>query len=287
MKKILLTGGNGQLGRTLKEIIPKLLENKNFELIAPDKNKFNLSNCEECKKYIEQLDPHYLINCAAFTNVEAAEDYELEAIKVNSKAPSIFAKTLNKNGGYLIHISTDYVFDGTQTKPYIPIDKKKPLSVYGKSKSYGEDLIIKNFSNENQYTILRTSWLISPYGENFVKKIINLLCTKNYSEPLKVIYDQIGSTTSVNTLSETIYKIIYLKEKKFFIPNILHWSDSGEVSWYEVALAIREILYELGYEKRLKEIIKISSDKYSLKAERPKYSLLDTKKTEQILGIKR
>ena len=282
--KILLTGVNGQLGNTLKTKFSKFY--KKVLLYCPDKKTLDLKNLRQCKNYVESIKPDFLINCAAFTNVEEAEDRCSDAITINAEAPGTFAQILNKNGGHLIHISTDYVFDGKKKLPYKTYDKKNPLCVYGKSKSEGENLIKKNFNNISQYTIIRASWLISPYGKNFVKKIINLLCASNDDKPLKIISDQFGCTTSVYTLSEVICRVINFRNEEHFVPNILHWSDRGMVNWYEIAVNIKELLNELGYKKNLKEIKNISSEEYLCKAKRPKFSLLDINNTEKLFNIK-
>ena len=284
--KLLLTGGTGQLGNSIIKFLPRLIDNKKINIISPKRSEFDLGNISECAKYLSQINPDLIINCAAYTNVEKAEENPKEALLINSKAPELFAQKLNESGGFLIQISTDYIFEGNQKSPYKTDQLKSPLGAYGLSKSIGEDLIIKNFLNKNQYTIIRTSWLISPWGKNFVKTIVKLLTEKDNTNPIRVVDDQIGCVTSTRTLTMLINEIIKFKINCKEIPNILHWSNSGETTWYEISLTIKKLLKDFGYKDFLKEIIPVKTSEYITKAKRPKYSVLDTSITSQTFNIK-
>ena len=281
--KVLLTGGTGQLGRTIIFSKPS-----NVNLLAPKRSELDLNNQENIRKVICFQKPDWVINCGAYTNVDKAESETELVEKINSKAPKTLAQEILKYGGKLLQISTDYVFDGHANKPYKVFDKKNPQNVYGKSKLIAEGFIKEILNKSNQHLIVRTSWVMSPYGENFVKTILNLLI--NRSE-IEVINDQYGSMTSTKYLTETLWKLIYSNEdrsrKEKVFPPIHHWSDEGILSWYEIAVAIREISKELGIISKPAKITPIKTKEYNFKAERPKYSALDCKKTEEILNIKK
>ncbi len=236
--KILLTGSSGQLGKSLIDIKPN-----NCEIIKPNKNDLDLSNSTECRNIIRNIKPDWLINCGAFTNVDEAESKKDYAMKINADAPSAFAKAIKEEGGFFLQISSDYVFDGTKrNSPYKVHEKRNPQNIYGYSKMKAEESIENILGVTKQGIILRTSWLISPYCKNFVLTMLKLF---NSKKDLKVVSDQIGSPTSTNSLSEVCWKIINLKNKDLIFENnrngLLHWSDNGHTSWFELAKAIREL----------------------------------------------
>ena len=167
--KILLTGSSGQLGRRLISSKPK-----NINLITPSSKELDLRDVESCYKYVINLRPDWIINSAAFTAVDNAESQKEDAYKINALAPKSFAKALNYTGGKIIQISTDYVFNGKNNVPYLTSQKKDPISYYGKSKAAGEEAIEKELASNKNYYILRTSWLISEIGNNFILKMLDL-----------------------------------------------------------------------------------------------------------------
>ncbi len=275
--KILLTGASGQLGK-------EILNTKPFdcEIIIKNRSELDLSSQKSCLENIQNNKPNWIINCAAYTNVEKAEDEKELAYKINSLAPKYFSEIIKDYGGDLLHISSDYVFDGKKGSPYLPNDKKAPLGIYGSTKSIGEDFIIENLSDINKGHIIRTSWLLSPYGNNFALKILKKL---DHENQLKIIYDQIGSPTSACTLAKVCWQTIILKSKGINIPKIMHYSDAGIASWYDIAITIEEIGRELGLIKKEVKIIPILSSSYPSKVKRPKYSVLNTKETIDKLFI--
>ena len=190
--KVLITGSRGQLGNQLKKTYPK-----GTIIFAPSREDLDLSNINEAKKQIKEVNPDWIINCAAYTNVDKAEIDQSMALKINAELPKMLAEVLNENGGNLLHLSTDFVFDGNENKPYKVNHDRNPLNFYGESKMQGEMAIESNL-NEEMATILRTSWVISPIGRNFLLTMIKLFKEKKI---IKVVSDQIGSPTSAHNLS--------------------------------------------------------------------------------------
>ena len=279
--KILITGAKGQLGRALIGLKPC-----DFEIYAMDRNNFDMLDIPSCLKKINKINPDWIINCAAYTDVGLAELNEEIVMKVNYLAPAAFAEEIKKMGGKFLQISTDYVFDGNKNPkaPYSSNDKRSPLGLYGLSKAKAEESIERTFSNNYQGIILRTSWLIGPVGKNFLLTILNLHL-KN--KEIKVVDDQIGSPTSTISLSKIIWEIIKLKNSKLIFKKnknrILHWQENGETNWYEIASNINSIGKKIGLIKRNVEIVPIKSSQYPSKAQRPPYSILDCSLTKTLL----
>ena len=283
--KILLTGSSGQLGKSIIKFKPK-----NINLLTPNSTEMNLGDIEKCKKFILTEKPDWVINSGAFTHVDNAELFKFreEVFKINCKSVETFCKALNKYEGKLMQISTDYVFDGNSKKPYETYDETNPNNIYGKSKSLAEKYIKNYLKGMNQYIILRTSWLVSPYGRNFVLTIMKLLKEK---DSINVVNDQIGEMTSANNLANLCWKLIEantLKTKnQDFFPSTHHWSDEGIVTWYDIAIAIKEITSELKIINNPAKVNPIKSEKFNLKVKRPKYSVLKCSDTENLLKINR
>lgn len=279
--KILLIGSNGQLGREIIKSSPR-----NINLITPSRLQFDLAETKECYEYILNLSPDWIINSGAFTNVEKAEKEQELAYKINALGPEMLAKALSISGGKLLHISTDYVFNGEQNYPYKTDQTVSPINNYGFSKAKGEEYIKKYLPDNNQLNILRTSWLVSPYGNNFALKIMQLL---NDRDEIKVICDQISSPTTTLSLADAVWKIIHRNKeysiKNKFFPQIYHFANDGVASWYDFAVEIREIGLKTGLITRESKIKPIKSNEYPSKTLRPKYSVLDTHNTKKIIGL--
>lgn len=280
--KILLIGSTGQLGREIIKSSPN-----DIYLITPSRLEFDFNNSKECYEYILNLSPDWIINSGAFTNVEKAEIEEELAYKINALGPQILAKALSKSGGKLLQISTDYVFSGKQNYPYTTNQIVSPINNYGISKAKGEEYVKQYLPNNNQSNILRTSWLVSPHGNNFASKIIRLL---NDRDEIKVICDQISSPTTTLSLADAIWKIIkrneeYSNQNEVF-PPINHFSNDGVASWYDFAIIIREIGLKNRLINKAGEIRPIKSYEYPSKTMRPNYSVLDTYNTKKIIGLK-
>ena len=275
--KVLLTGGSGQVGQEIIKYKPKKVD-----LIYPDRKQLDLSNYESCKKIFRENRPDWVINCGAYTAVDDAEKEFSICKKINSYAPKAFTEAINEINGNLLQLSTDYVFDGKQNYPYKENQNKNPLSKYGFSKSLGEELIKKNIKNIKNATILRTSWVISPRGKNFILKMLKLHSER---KSINVVSDQIGSPTSAADLGKVCWEIIKFKHKKN-LPFIMHWCDEGIASWFDIADAIGDIAKELKIIEKKAMINPINSTEYLTLAKRPNYSVLDTLNTVKLLDIK-
>ncbi len=277
--KVLITGSSGQLGKSL--ITSK---GERIKLLIPDRFEFDLQDKQSIIDYIELHKPIWTINCAAYTSVDEAEDNSNLAKSINLTGVGTLAKLIKSYGGKLLQISTDFIFDGTKNRPYKPFDKGNPLCKYGLTKYQAEKEILKIFSNSNQGIILRTSWLISPYGKNFLLTILRLL---KEQETISVVNDQIGSLTSCKSLADTCWELISIYSNNVLsknLPNILHWSDEGLISWFQIACEINTFSAKIGLIEKEKEIIPISSKEFKSKAMRPMFSSLECSETKRILN---
>lgn len=271
MKKILITGANGQLGRKIKDLSITL---NNIDFYYTDIEELNICNNSQLDSFIESLKPDIIINCAAYTNVELAETNKTEAYLLNATAAKYIAENAKKHNAKFIHISTDYVFDGQKNLPYIETDKTNPISIYGKSKLEGEIAVIN--SNKNSI-IIRTSWLFSEYGKNFALSILSAARTKN---ELSIVYDQIGTPTYAGDLASCLLSIC----ENYFSTNnwnkgIYHYSNLGVASWYDFAF------YLIKINNININIMPIISDKYPSKVKRPRFSILNKFKIISIFEI--
>jgi dTDP-4-dehydrorhamnose reductase len=256
--KILVTGGKGQLGSELKN---NPLITNNSDWLFTDRQSFNISDLDNI--YLDICKPNLIINCAAYTSVDRAEDDFENANIVNHKAISLIAKWCNDNNCNLIHISTDYVYNGNSKTPYIEEDLTDPLNNYGKTKLLGDIACQKNNPSS---IILRTSWLYSSYGNNFVTNMINAVQNRN---EIQVVNDQFGSPTYAGDLASMI--LFLIKNKKWH-SGIYNYTNRGHISWYDFANEIKSIY---GFSTIIKPI---STKEYFQKAIRPKYSILDNSK---------
>ena len=285
MKKILITGANGQLGRRLvREFTKKLVKSESdFQIIAKNKEQFNLAEESVCEKIIFDYEPEWVINAAAYTNVDKAEkEFEI-AYKTNAEGPKYISKALLKTGGKLLHISTDYVFDGMQSYPYKTNSPRKPINAYGKTKEEGEKAIEDILISENRAKILRTSWLLGPEGNNFLTKMIHLIQNKN---SLKIVEDQVSSPTTTKSLSRACLQIIFNEKSLNNHQNIMHWSDSGIASWYDITKYIYKSCISKNFFNSHCRIDPISSKDYPSPAKRPNFSKLDCTSTSESLELK-
>lgn len=266
---IIVTGGEGQLARCLKQTVENNKTENNYYFFS--KKDLDITNEENIKNIFTQYNIEYVVNCAAYTNVDAAINNIDKAYKINKEGPYILSKICKEYNTKLIHISTDFVFSGTQNIPYKTKDCTHPLSVYGHSKKAGESLLIP-FDN---VLIIRTSWLYSDFGKNFFNtmydRVVNNLETF-------VVNDQIGTPTYAMDLSEFIYNIIEYNEEFNTENKILHYSNEGCCSWYDFAKTI-ELIYNIKNNKTSNIIKPISTYDYEemvnkILALRPKYSVL-------------
>ena len=270
MQRILITGADGQLGTELQKTGPK-----NFELLALGRDQLDLGAAEPIADTISQFKPTAVINAAAYTAVDQAEEEPEVAEQINSFAPGYLAAACRKNRALLIHISTDFVFDGLGNVPYKPDSKTSPLGSYGRTKLLGEEKILAALSTA---LIVRTSWVYSAYGKNFVKTMLRLMQER---DTVRVVEDQIGAPTWARGLAEMLWASL----SKDNIRGIYHWSDEGICSWYQFAKAIAEEAVKIGLIKRCAQVEPISSKNYKTLATRPHYSVLDCSSTIRDVGI--
>lgn len=260
MHNILVTGGNGQLGSELKEIAPN---HQDYNFLFSDVKDLDITNHNAVAAYIKSNKINVIINCAAYTAVDKAESEPELSDAINHLAVANFAQIAKDKNIKLIHISTDYVFDGTNHKPYEEKDTPNPKSVYGKTKLNGE-LTMQQINPSNSI-IIRTSWVYSKFGNNFVKTMLRLAKTK---DEISVVADQIGSPTNAADLAETILTI--LPKISNDTVEVFHYSNEGVCSWYDFAVAIFKIM---NLDINLKPT---DSSKYPTLAKRPYYSILNT-----------
>ncbi len=256
----LVTGSNGQLGRELAELLP--------EAILTDVDTLDITDLNAVKKFVADNNIDVIINCAAYTAVDKAEDDVDMATKINVDGP----KNLALSGAKIIHVSTDYVFDGMGCKPYTEEDETNPVSVYGKTKRAGELAVLQN---ADVAVVIRTAWLYSPYGNNFVKTMQRLGAERS---ELNVVGDQIGTPTYAGDLAQAIVQILpqLSRDKK----GVYHFTNEGVCSWYDFAYKIME-LSELSC-----QVNPIESKDYPTRATRPFYSVLNKSKIKSTFGIK-
>tara|TARA_A100001388_G_scaffold262726_1_gene232505 strand:+ start:486 stop:1385 length:900 start_codon:yes stop_codon:yes gene_type:complete len=279
---ILLTGSKGQLGKIIKREIFSSKFDNSINLFCPSRETLDLGKKDQIHSYIIKNKPDWIINTAAYTNVENAEKNSNLAYKVNTYAVYEICKALDKYGGKLIQLSTDYVFDGKKNKPYKIKDNRNPLNIYGRSKSNAELIIEETLNKKNQSFIVRTSWLMGLDGENFANKILDLL---KKDSPLKIINDQFGRPTTTKTLAKAILRIIEKVNKGKQIQTILHCCNSGIASWYEIAVELQNIGLKFGTIKKRSLIESISTLDYGKNVKRPSYSVLDLKSTSDCLDF--
>lgn len=265
--KILVTGKNGQLGSELFDLHTQY---PMFEFVFTDRTQLNLEDLEQISTQLNEIKPDVIINAAAYTAVDQAENNQFLCETINHLAVNEIAKWANSHQAKVIHISTDYVFDGTIEEPLLETDITQPINFYGESKKRGEEsLLIEN----EESIVIRTSWVYSQYGNNFVKTMMRLM---NEREELSVVSDQIGAPTYARDLAIAILEILNAPQ---FVPGIYHYSNEGKISWYEFATAIKEI------NNYNTQIHPIASEDFTTLAKRPQFSLLDHNKIKNTYKI--
>jgi len=265
--KILITGSNGQLGKCIQDVAEEYPE---YDFHFKTSTDLDITSQEKINTLFAREKFDYCINCAAYTSVDKAETDKKNAFLVNAEAVKYLAEACKYNNTTLIHISTDFVFDGTKGIPYTEDDLPNPINVYGASKLKGEQYIQGILNN---FFIIRTSWVYSEYGHNFVKTMLRL---GEDREELSVVNDQIGTPTYAGDLANTIMEIIITKTTNF---GLYHYSNEGLISWYDFAKAIFAI-------KGMNiKVNPIPSEAYPTPAKRPIYSVLDKTKIKQVFNI--
>nr|WP_294925860.1 dTDP-4-dehydrorhamnose reductase [uncultured Flavobacterium sp.] len=267
MDKIVVTGANGQLGSELEVLSSKYSQ---YEWVFADRTQITLDNLKVLEKQLREIQPDIILNCGAYTAVDKAETEKELAFIVNYSAVELIAKYAKENNVKLIHISTDYVFDGTSSVALNEEAETNPVNIYGASKRAGEIACLNQNPNS---IIIRTSWVYSKFGNNFVKTMQRLMQEK---ESINIVNDQIGSPTYAADLAKAMLDIL---ESPNWIPGIYNYSNEGEISWYDFALGIKELG---GYNC---VIGGISSLSYPTSAKRPEFSLLDKQKIKKTYHV--
>lgn len=267
MTRVLVTGSDGQLGMCIREIQSQY---PGVSFCFTNKEELDITKKGELKTFFSSNKIDWCINCAAYTNVDKAEEEPDKARRINTKGPQVLAEVTNKYNVSLIHVSTDFVFDGKQKSPYKENDKTNPVNIYGKTKLEGEQKVaIFN----PQHFIIRTSWLYSKYNRNFLKTMLNIATEK---KKINVVSDQFGSPTNATDLAQAFLKIISSDSKSY---GIYHYSNEGVVSWFEFAKTIFK-------EKQLNiELKPIETKNYITLAKRPLYSVLDKTKIKKTFNL--
>jgi len=279
--KILVTGKNGQLGSELQKTSPS-----NVELICFGSKELDISNAEQVNELLITHSPDIVINAAAYTAVDKAETDSDQAYAVNEQGAANLANACKNIDAKLIHISTDFVFDGTSTMPYTASDATNPLGVYGASKLAGEQAI--NEILGSQATIVRTAWVYSVFGNNFVKTMLRLMAEK---EQLGIVGDQVGTPTWAAGLANMLWALVAKASSEQVLntentATILNWTDAGVASWYDFAVAIQELAIEQGLLAKSIPISAIPAASYPTPAKRPAFSVLNKAQAEEISGVK-
>jgi len=267
MEKIIVTGANGQLGTCIKSAVS---ESKSENFIFTDVDELDITNKEKTKQFFKENKPDYVINCAAFTAVDQAETEREKAWEVNVEAVQNLVSACQQYNSAFIHISTDYVFDGMNYFPFREDNPACPLSFYGETKFEAENVAL----HYDKTLVVRTSWLYSEFGHNFLKSILRLTAEK---DSLNVVFDQIGSPTYARDLAGAILHIIdvSMADKKNWEPGVFHYSNEGVCSWYDFALEIAE---QSGNSCRINPI---ETKDYPTPARRPFYSVLNKGKIKE------
>jgi dTDP-4-dehydrorhamnose reductase len=264
--RIAVTGSNGQLGRELQRISNKFPK---FSFYFLTREIFPLDDFEKLRDWLDQNPVDIFVHAAAYTAVDKAESEKEKALLINATASELIASFLSKNESRLIYISTDYVFDGSSAGPLTEKSVTNPINWYGSTKLEGERLVLNNNPNT---LVLRTSWVFSAFGNNFVKTMIRLM----KAPTVRVVDDQVGSPTSAADLSKALMQII---ESENFVPGIFHYCNEGQASWYQFATAIRDLTGSSC------QVIPISTSEFPTAAKRPAFSLLDNSKVKKVYGL--
>lgn len=269
--KVLVTGAGGQLGRSLRVACCGSCDYLFTDVVdSPETLALDITDVVAVRDFVMQNGVDVIVNCAAYTDVNKAETDVEKCALINAEAPGILASVMKERGGLLLHVSTDYVFDGKALTPYNEEAQCAPESVYGRTKFEGEQAII---SSGCRYVIVRTSWLYSEYGRNFVKTMLDLTASK---PELRVVSDQIGTPTYALDLADLICAILASEGKE----GIYHYSNEGSCSWYEFAKTIAELS---GHDKCV--VNPCTTEEYPTPAKRPAYSVLDKSKVKVTFGI--
>ena len=268
--RALVFGAGGQLGQMCMNVVPP-----NVSAHGLARSECDITDPAALKQVMGDLRPQVVINAAAYTAVDQAEEDADAACAANADAPALIADLCAQHQSRLVHLSTDFVFDGKGHKPYVPEAQPSPLGVYGQTKWQGEQAVLERGTAG---VVLRTSWVYAPSGRNFVLTMLRLMRDRG---EVKVVSDQIGSPTSTRGLAEICWAFALHHDAT----GIFHWSDAGAISWFDFACAIRDEALKLGLLSRPVVVEPIGSEAFPTKAQRPAYSVLDASGTCLALGV--
>ena len=270
MKTVLVTGANGQLGNSIR----LLAENHpGYNFLFTDVDTLDITNPAAVRGMIKDNQVDFVLNCAAYTAVEKAEEDEALCRRINAFAVGVLGKAAHEAGAKMIHVSTDYVFSGTSYRPYVETDVTCPVSAYGRTKLAGEEILQEVCPDA---VIIRTAWLYSEFGSNFVKTVLRL---GKERDQLGFVFDQIGTPTYAGDLAAAILAVVTADERNAFVPGIYHFSNEGVCSWYDFTVKILQIA---GIDCH---VLPIETKDYPTKAVRPPYSVLSKKTIKTPYGI--
>ena len=269
--KVLITGAGGQVATALLKLKPA-----GFEASALGRAELDIGDPDAVRRVVSGMKPTVIINAAAYTAVDKAESEQEQALRVNGTAPGHLAEAAKSAGARLLHISTDFVFDGSQSRPYTPDAPVSPLGAYGESKLEGERRVRAILGEEA--LILRTAWVYAANGHNFVRTMLKLMIERG---KVRVVADQVGAPTWATSMAEALWAAL-----RADLHGVHHWTDAGVASWYDFAVAIAEEAHGLGILKRAVEVEPIATAEYPTPARRPAYSVLDRGSAERALGLK-
>ncbi len=268
--KVLVTGGNGQLGSALVQGVPA-----DVVLIVPNRTTLDLAKPEAIRAVITAMKPDWLINTAAYTHVDRAESERDMAFRVNAEAVRALAEAARDVGARMLQVSTDFVFDGTLGVPYAPDTTPSPVNVYGQTKLAGEHAVMDTLGPDA--LVVRTAWLYASRGRNFIRTVLDLARKQGH---LRVVCDQVGTPTWATGLAQTIWRMVDMN-----LSGVYHWTDAGVASWYDVAVAVLEESSLIGLVDHSIPVTPISSDAFPSQAKRPSYSVLDKTSTWSALSL--
>ncbi len=268
---VMITGAVGQLGYELQRLCPE-----GTAVLAVDIDQLDLTDAVAVDAFITAHAPSVIINCAAYTAVDRAEEQPAIARAVNVEAAAYVARAAGNTGARVIQISTDFVFGGASARPWRPDDPTSPESVYGVTKRDGERAVLDTLGTHG--LVIRTAWLYSTHGNNFVKTMLRLMRERT---DVRVIADQVGTPTWARSLAETIWSAVQTPAAS----GVLHWTDAGVASWYDFAVAIQEEALSRGLLERPVPVHAIATSDYPTPARRPAYSVLDKSETTRMLGV--
>lgn len=268
--KALVTGAAGQLGYALRESVPG-----GVSVNACGREDLDITDSSAVEGLVDAIEPDWIINAAAYTDVERAESEPDKAFAVNAEGAGYLARAARESGARLIHVSTDFVFDGTQSHPYRPGDRTRPVNAYGRSKLDGERRVLE--ASDGSAIVIRSSWLYDGRHANFVTKMLELMASR---DEVRVVADQVGGPTAASSLAGCIWKIACADDR---VSGVVHWADAGVASWYDLASMVRHYGLLTGRLRRAARVVPVGSGDFPTRARRPSYSVLDIRETARLL----